>query len=102
MEDEDIAKDVFQEVFINFSEIVKKTNEISSFKHYLIKVARNVCIDTKNQNKEMRNINSELINSDVLLDTSSIRFINSGFFLAENEIVWVASYPSKTCSYFVW
>lgn len=65
MEDEDIAKDVFQEVFINFSEIVKKTNEISSFKHYLIKVARNVCIDAKNQNKEMRNINSELINSEV-------------------------------------
>ena len=65
MGDDDSAKDVFQEVFIKFSEIVKKSNEITSLKFYLIKIARNVCIDTKNENKALRNMNLELLNNEV-------------------------------------
>lgn len=64
MGDEDLAKDTFQEVYIKFSEVVKRTDEISSFKHYLIKIARNVCLDAKNQSKETSNMNLELINTD--------------------------------------
>lgn len=65
MEDEDIAKDIFQDTFIKFSEYVIKQNEITSFKSYLLKIARNFCLTTKSNKKEIdKNINFDLINLD--------------------------------------
>lgn len=65
MEDEDIAKDIFQDTFIKFSEYVIKQNDITSFKSYLLKIARNFCLTSKSNKKEIdKNINFDLINLD--------------------------------------
>lgn len=60
--DEDSAKDAFQETFIRFSDKVKKETDILSFQNYLIKVARNICIDIKNSRKMSEFIDLDLVN----------------------------------------
>lgn len=48
--DEDIAKDIFQEVFIKFVDYAIKSENMTSIKNYLIKIARSIWLETKKLN----------------------------------------------------
>jgi RNA polymerase sigma-70 factor (ECF subfamily) len=48
--DEDTAKDIFQEVFIKFVDYALKSENMTSIKNYLIKIARSIWLESKKHN----------------------------------------------------
>lgn len=65
--DNTITEDIVQETFISFYNTIKKGNEFPNVPGFLIKVARNLCLNTKR--KESRN--SPLGDYDVASDNTS-------------------------------
>jgi len=45
----ELAEDVFQEIFIKFYESMKKVDEMTNLQGYLIRIARNMCLNEKSR-----------------------------------------------------
>ena len=52
LNDKDEAQDVYQETFIRFYQSAEKEKEMSNIPAFLIKIARNLCVNKKKRNKQ--------------------------------------------------
>jgi RNA polymerase sigma-70 factor (ECF subfamily) len=65
--DDVLTEDLVQETFISFYKTIKKGNEFPNVPGFLIKVARNLCLN----NKRKENRNTPLGDYDIAADSSS-------------------------------
>jgi RNA polymerase sigma-70 factor (ECF subfamily) len=70
----DISEDIFQDIFIKFYESVQKVDEMSNVQGYLIRIARNLCLNEKSR----RNI--------VKVEFDESKFVYNEQSMENNEI----------------
>lgn len=86
--DPNFVDDVYQDVFVRFYNSIKNGNQISNVQSYLFKIARNLCLNFKRDNKQIL-VNIEDFDLNEILKTKDeveeIEAINSAIDLLSDE-----------------